>query len=118
MSTWTILRKAWNDSVWSKVIAAGITAALAAIVGALATYGELLAKSRPQILRLIDAPVVMPAWSLAALGLLIAVLAWLSLRRRPKAGTTDDIHPNAVPITEAHLLVSPMIPTDPRRERE
>ena len=35
-----VLRKAWNDSVWSKVIASGIVAALAAAGGAIIAHWD------------------------------------------------------------------------------
>jgi hypothetical protein len=112
MDARTILQRAWNDSVWSKVIAAGITAALAGGLGALA--GSWLETSRHQLLQLVAAPVTLPAWSLAALGLAIAALAGLLCRTwsrdhaQRNARGTDDIQPNAVPIVEARLFACPL----------
>jgi hypothetical protein len=116
MDARTILQRAWNDSVWSKVIAAGITAALAGGLGALAGSWESLETSRHQLLQLIAAPVTLPAWSLAALGLAIAVLAGLLCRTwsrdhaQGNARGTDDVQPNAVPIVEARLFACPLEP--------
>jgi ABC-type sulfate transport system permease component len=72
----TLLRRAWTDSVWSKVIATGITAALAGLLGALAAWWRTLDGFRGSIFRLIDRPVTLPAWSLLALGCLIALVLW------------------------------------------
>ena len=109
-----VLRRAWKDSVWSKVIAAAITAALAGGLSTVAGSWESLGIARRQLLQFVAAPVTMPAWSLAALGLLIAVLAGLSCRRwtrdraRHDARVADDIQPNAVPIVEARLFACPL----------
>lgn len=102
----TLLRKAWTDSVWSKVIAAGITAALAGLLGVLAAWWRTLEGFRRSIFWLVDRPVTLPAWSLLALGGLIALLLfWLSRwRRRPgaeMADVSDAVQPNAVPVFEA-----------------
>ncbi len=92
MSVFAVLRKAWNDSVWSKVIAAGITAALAA-VGSLAfahrdTLGDLAA--------VLTQPVPVPLWLLLVLALAFVALAALRRSRGSDAG--DDAQPNAIPI--------------------
>ncbi len=114
MDARTILQRAWNDSVWSKVIAAAITAALAGGLGALAGSWESLETSRHQLLQLAAAPVTLPAWSLAALGLAIAALAGLLCRTwsrdhaQRNAGGAEDIQPNAVPIIEARLFACPL----------
>lgn len=108
VSARTVLDKAWNDSVWSKVIATAITAALAALLGSLAGYVNVPETLRAQVLRWIDAPVTLPAWSLAALGLVIVVLAIavLAAPRRRGRGKADaeDIQPNAVPVFDARVL--------------
>ncbi|MBN9488542.1 MAG: hypothetical protein J0H44_15000 [Alphaproteobacteria bacterium] len=116
MDARTVLRRAWNDSVWSKVIAAAITAVLAAGLGTLASSWDAL--PRHQLLQFVATPVTLPAWSLAAFGLLVAVLAgsscrgWRRRRRRDHAGcdvrSADDIQPNAVPIVEARLFACPL----------
>ncbi|MFI5032351.1 MAG: hypothetical protein ACHQPH_16785 [Reyranellales bacterium] len=82
----------WNDSVWSKVIAAGITAALAA-VGGLAfarrdTLGDLAA--------VLTRPVPVPLWLLLVLALAFAALA--ALRRSRSSDAGDHAQPNAIPI--------------------
>jgi hypothetical protein len=101
----TLLRKAWTDSVWSKVIAAGITALLASLLGALAAWWRTLEGLRESIFRLVDRPVTLPAWSLLALGGSIALQLWLMRRnRRPGAEMavmSDALQPNAVPVLEA-----------------
>ena len=111
MSARTILDRAWNDSVWSKVIATAITAALAGLLGSLAGYVNVPETLHGRILRRIDAPVTLPAWSLAALGLVIVVLAIvvLALSRRRGRGkpAAEDIQPNAVPVIEARALAWP-----------
>lgn len=103
----TLLRKAWTDSVWSKVIATGITALLAGLLGALAAWWRTLDGLRGSILRLVDMPVTLPAWSLLALGGLIALALGLSRRKRRTApaadAPTDALQPNAVPVLEARL---------------
>lgn len=110
MDARTILRRAWNDSVWSKVIAAAITAALAGGLSVLAGSWGSLGTAPSQLLQRVAAPVTLPAWSLAAFGLVIAVLAGLSCRKRRNANTADDIQPNAVPIVEARLFALPVAP--------
>jgi len=111
MNARTVLRRAWNDSVWSKVIAAAITAALAAGLSTLAGSWESLATSRHQLLQLAATPITLPAWSLAALGFVIAALLCRGRSRdhaQRNAGNADDIQPNAVPIVEARLFACPL----------
>jgi hypothetical protein len=109
VSPWTVLQKAWNDSVWSKVIATAITAVLAAILAAVVGYWATLKEPREQITRFINAPMVVPAWLLVALGLLIIVLLIHSFRaRRPASSDEEDIQPNAVLIAEARIMKSPV----------
>ena len=103
----TLLRRAWTDSVWSKVIATGITAALAGLLGALAAWWRTLDGFRGSIFRLVDRPVTLPAWSLLALGCLIALVLWRSRRTRRRRAEANDavdaLQPNAVPVLEAHV---------------
>lgn len=113
MDARTVLRRAWNDSVWSKVIAAAITASLAGTASLLATSWESLEASRHQLLRLVEAPVTLPAWSLAALALAMSGLVLLSCRKRRNTNAADDIQPNAVPIVEARLFACPLEPPTP-----
>ena len=103
-----VLRRAWNDSVWSKVIAAAITAALAAGLSTLASSWESLGAFRHQLLWLVETPVTLPAWSLAALALVMAVLVGLSCRKRHNTNGADDVQPNAVPVVEARLFACPL----------
>ena len=98
LSMLAVLRKVWNDSVWSKVIAAGITAALATI-GSLAyahwdTLGDLAAE--------LTRPVPVPLWLLLALG--FAFVAALAFRHRRGTASGDDAQPNAVPVARIDLL--------------
>src|SRR5215470_13351958 len=102
LSMLAVLRKVWNDSVWSKVIAAGITAAMAAI-GSLAyahwdTLGDLAA--------VVMQPVSVPLWLLLALGLaLVGALAFARFRRFDSGSDTgDDAQPNAIPIARIDAL--------------
>jgi len=101
------LQKAWTDSVWSKVIATGITAALAGLLGALAAWWRTLDGLRRSIFRLVDMSVTLPAWSLLALGCLIALVLWLLRRNRrcraEAADTADALQPNAVPVLETRV---------------
>lgn len=99
----TLLQRAWTDSVWSKVIATGITAALAGLLGALAAWWRTLEGLRRSIFRLVDMPVTLPAWSLLALGCLTALVLWLSRRNRCTADAADALQPNAVPVLEARF---------------
>lgn len=98
MSVLAVLRKVWNDSVWSKVIAAGVTAALAA-GGSLAfahwdTLGGLLAE--------LTQPVAVPLWLLLAVGLALVALVF---RRFRLSGSDDDAQPNAVPVVRIDTLI-------------
>ena len=85
MSVLTVLRKVWNDSVWSKVIAAGITAALAAVGGLAFARWDTLTR-----------PVPVPLWLLLVLALAFVALA--ALRRPRTSDADDDAQPNAIPI--------------------
>lgn len=101
MSVLAVLRKVWNDSVWSKVIAAGVTAALAA-GGSLAfahwdTLGGLLAE--------LTQPVAVPLWLLLAVGLALVALVFRLFRRFRLSGSDDDAQPNAVPVVRIDTLI-------------
>ncbi len=90
-----VLRKAWNDSVWSKVIASGIVGALAAGAGALATHWDAV---RDALAR----PVQAPLWVVLLLGVGVALLltvAWLGRREREADGPAEmDVQPNAIAV--------------------
>jgi hypothetical protein len=92
-----MLRRAWNDSVGSKVIAAGITAALAAGGAFAAKHLERLSD---EVARLLARTVTVPAWlALCVLFLLSALMvAVVVLRRKRARDQSADIQPNAVPI--------------------
>jgi hypothetical protein len=86
--------------VWSKVIAAGITAALAAI-------GAVVVKHLETTAALLGRSIAVPVWLAVAVLLLLllaltvsAILLWL--RGRPSS-QGDEEQPNAVPV----LLVPP-----------
>ncbi len=93
-----MLRRAWNDSVWSKVIAAGITAALAAIGG---FAMKPLERAGTQLADALAASVVVPVWlvcgGLALLAVQIAAVVLLCRERTTRAQDADP-QPNAVPV--------------------
>lgn len=95
LSMFTALRKIWNDSVWSKVIAAGITAAVAAVGSLAFAHWDRLADVPVVLTR----PVPLPLWLLLLLG--IAPVA-LALRRLRVPGVEGDIQPNAIPVARIH----------------
>jgi hypothetical protein len=97
LSVFAVLRKVWNDSVWSKVIAAGITAALAAVGSLAFAHGDTLG----DLLAAVTQPVPVPLWLLLALGLAFVALA---LRRFRVSGTDDEAQPNAVPVARIDAL--------------
>jgi hypothetical protein len=97
LSVFSVLRKVWNDSVWSKVIAAGITAALAAIGSLAYAHGNTLGDLAAVLTR----PVPVPLWLLLALGLAFVVA--LAFRRRQPSVTEDDAQPNAVPVARIDM---------------
>jgi hypothetical protein len=94
-----ILRKAWNDSVWSKVIAAGITAALAAMGSLAVSHWHDVSGSAAALTAALASSVSVPVWLLALVTGSVAGLV-LALRRR-RADPVDlsvDVQPNAVPV--------------------
>jgi hypothetical protein len=99
------MRKAWNDSVWSKVIASGITTGLGATFVVLFRYWELSKGVEAPILRVANAPVMMPAWLAVVLGIVLLGLAGFAVHRgRKSAADEDAVEPNAVPIVEAAIV--------------
>jgi hypothetical protein len=90
-----VLRKVWNDSVWSKVIAAGITAAVAAVGSLAFAHWDRLADVPAVLTR----PVPLPLWLLLLLGIALVALA---LRRLRAPGIEDDVQPNAIPVARVH----------------
>lgn len=98
-----MLQRAWNDNVWSKVIAAGITAGLAAI-------GALVVKNLERVLAVgSDAATVLassisvPMWFVLGVAILMATLAasvmlLLWQRRMTTSNECADDQPNAVPV--------------------
>jgi predicted branched-subunit amino acid permease len=97
-----ILRRAWNDSVWSKVIAAGIT-------GAVAGVGTLAVKQWPRLSELggkvgamLGGSIPVPAWLVlgaATLPATLLVVVFLQRRRNnDRPSESVDVQPNAIPI--------------------
>jgi hypothetical protein len=113
MKPMTVLKNAWNDSVWSKVIASAITTGLGATLVAVARHWEPLKDLKDLIFRVAHAPVIMPAWLAAILGIFLAVvLAVLSLSARHRSDRHEqDIQPNAIPIVDATIVTR----SEPRR---
>jgi type VI protein secretion system component VasF len=101
-----MLRRAWNDSVWSKVIAAGITAALAAIGAVVVKNAERVFDVSGAAAAMLTRSVAVPVWLvvgvLAILAALMVLVIFLWRRKRPFA-QGDEVQPNAVPV----LLVPP-----------
>lgn len=96
MSVRAVLRKVWNDSVWSKVIAAGITAALAAVGSLAFAHWNTLA-----VLAELSRRVPVPLWLMLLVGLAFVALAFHRFR---VSGADDDAQPNAVPIATVDML--------------
>jgi hypothetical protein len=92
-----ILRKAWNDSVWSKVIAGGITAALAAIGSLAVSHWHDVSGTAAALAAALASTVSVPVWVLALVGGSVAGLV-LALWRRRADPVEIDIQPNAVPV--------------------
>lgn len=92
-----MLWKAWTDSVWSKVIAAGITAVLAAL-------GALAMKHMEGVLRmsaaLLTGSVLVPTWLVLGTGIVLAILITavtvLWRRSRWHVHEAAETEPNAV----------------------
>ena len=100
------VKKIWADSVWSKVIASGITTGLGALFVVLVRDWELSKDAGASILRVANVPVVMPVWLATVLGILLLGSVSLALREVRKRGADDQaIEPNAVPIVEATIVM-------------
>jgi hypothetical protein len=94
-----ILRRAWNDSVWSKVIAAGITAALAAIGSLAVGQWHEVNDSAGALGAALASSVSVPVWLLALLaGSVAALVLALSRRGNLDGDASVDVQPNAVPV--------------------
>jgi hypothetical protein len=92
--------------VWSKVIAAGITAGLAAIGAVVVEHLENLFEVGSAMVALLGQSVAVPVWSaVAVLVLLLALTASVIIlwRRTRPLLQGDEEQPNAVPV----VLVSP-----------
>jgi hypothetical protein len=109
-----VLRRAWNDSVWSKVIAAGITAGVAAVGSLAFAHWDTVATSITQ-------SVSVPLWALVLLPFGVAVLmaALLGTRYRKRMPVDGDLQPNAVPITrmDVRLLGQRFEDLSPQQQR-
>lgn len=109
------VKKIWTDSVWSKVIASGITTGLGALFVVLFRDWELSKDAGASILRVASVPVVVPAWLAAAVGMLLLGLIGIALQAARKRGTDDQfVEPNAVPIVEAHVVIPSISVRQPR----
>jgi hypothetical protein len=87
-----MLWKVWNDSVWSKVIATGITAGLAGM-------GAFWTKHLEYVFEALDGSVPIPVWLVLGAVTLFAALvtAVIALWCRKRAHVQDaDAQPNAV----------------------
>lgn len=108
MKPMNILKKAWKDSVWSKVIASAITTGLGAALIAGVQHWESLTNLKDPIFRVAHTPVTMPAWLAAVLGVLLVALAVSALRVRRRPNRDDrEIQPNAIPVVEATVMTRP-----------
>ena len=102
----TMLRRAWNDSVWSKVIAAGITAALAAAGALVVKHVERVFDLGSVASAMLARSVAVPVWLVVGALILLAALLGLVIilwQRRTPIPQNDEEQPNAVPV----LLVPP-----------
>jgi membrane protein implicated in regulation of membrane protease activity len=105
----TILRSAWRDSVWSKVIATGITAALGAGAAAVFSYWHSLETRAAGALTILDEEMLVPVWLVAALALVAVVLAVASMflwawAERAARETEQEVQPNALLVEEAKFV--------------
>lgn len=96
-----MLWKIWNDSVWSKVIGAGITAALAGAGAVALKHLGALSEAALRVADLLGSPLTVPMWLVLVTILLVTTLLTaallLTLRRRvPTRGGDDVPEPNAV----------------------
>lgn len=100
------VKKIWTDSVWSKVIASGITTGLGALFVVLFRDWELSKDAGSSILRVASVPVVVPAWLATVLVILLLGLASFAVQRGRNSGGSDEdaVEPNAVPIIEATIV--------------
>jgi hypothetical protein len=111
------MREIWTDSVWSKVIASGITTGLGALFVVLVRYWDRSKDAGISILRLANTPVVVPAWLATAVGILLVGLIGMALRAACKRGADDQtIEPNAVPIVEANIVAPSFSSSQPNAQ--
>jgi hypothetical protein len=108
----TILRSAWKDSVWSKVIATAITAALGAAAAAVVTYWHGAEGRAGAVWQALGREMLVPVWLVAGLALLAVLLSVLSMilwawaERVPREASRE-IQPNAVLVEEARVIEPP-----------
>jgi hypothetical protein len=106
-----IFRKAWNDSVLSKVIAAGITAVLAGLAGLAFNHWIGVAD-------VLTTSVLVPVWLLLLGALVLLVVVVWSLRPRPTSEPEPDAHPNAVLVArDTRLLGRPFESLSERQQQ-
>lgn len=87
-----ILRAAWSDSVWSKVIATGITAALASV-------GAIAAHHWRRVADLLAIEIAVPGWLALGAAMLLALLGIAVMvlwRGKPPALDQEEAQPNAI----------------------
>lgn len=114
MTLLALVERAWNDSVWSKVIASGITAGLGVMFVLPFHYWEGLKVAKTPIFQIANAPIVVPAWLAAALGILLVGAVRLALRAGRSGGTDDHaVQPNALPIVEATIVAPSFLSDQP-----
>lgn len=96
-----VLRKGWNDSVWSKVIATGISGAIVAVGGAIVTYWDMV---RDALVR----PLQVPLWAALLIGsgaVLLVAVAWGGRRKRDAHELAEvDVQPNAIAVTSVQEI--------------
>ncbi len=112
MSLRTILRSAWRDSVWSKVIAAGITTALGAAAALAIGSWHGLEDRASAVWGTLGGEMAVPVWLVAGLALVAVVLAVMSMvlwawAERAARQTGPEIQPNAVLVDEARVVEAP-----------
>jgi hypothetical protein len=108
----TILRSAWKDSVWSKVIATAITAALGAVAAAIVAYWPGAEGHAGALWQALGREMLVPVWlvaGLAGLALLLSALSmflWAWAERAAREGARE-VQPNALLVGEARLVEPP-----------
>jgi hypothetical protein len=106
-----ILRKAWNDSVFSKVIAAGITAVLTGLAGLAFNHSVGVAA-------VLTSSVPVPIWFLLLGAVVLLAAAVWAARPRPRTEAEADAQPKAVLVTrDTRLLMRPFDSLSARQQQ-